>query len=228
MPNEVIPDLTQPVMTAAVSLEPEPRWPAVLTIFAVGGLYWCLPTRLTPGPDWLLLVVVTVLLIPTIITQRIGMAKINYWLGLTISVLMTFSVGFSLTLLIMGLPQKKEAPGELLRAAAALWISNILVFATWYWRLDAGGPHERDVRKFHTDGAFLFPQMMLPKGFKTVKEGWRPGFVDYLFLAFNTSTAFSPTDVPVLSRWAKCLMMVQSSISLGTLAILAARAINIL
>jgi hypothetical protein len=61
-----------------------------------------------------------------------------------------------------------------------------------------------------------------------LKVNWKPGFVDYLFLAFNTSTAFSPTDVPVLSRWAKSLMMVQSSISLGTLAILAARAINIL
>ncbi len=57
---------------------------------------------------------------------------------------------------------------------------------------------------------------------------WKPGFVDYLFLAFNTSTAFSPTDVPILSRWAKLLMMVQSSVSLGTIAILAARAINIL
>jgi len=209
-------------------LQPEPRWPAVITIFAVGGLYWWLPTRLTPGPDWLLLVVITVLLIPTIITQRIGLAKVNYWLGLTISLLMTLSVGFSLTLLILGLPTKKEAPGELLRAAAALWLSNIFVFATWYWRLDAGGPHLRDVRKFHTDGAFLFPQMTLPKSFNAVKQGWRPGFIDYLFLAFNTSTAFSPTDVPVLSRWAKCLMMVQSTISLGTLAILAARAINIL
>jgi len=228
MPNEVTPALTDPAIPAATGLEPEPRWPAVLTIVAVGGLYWWLPDRLTPGPDWLLLAVVSVLLIPTIITNRIGMAKINYALGTTISLLMTGAVGFSLTLLIMGLPSKKEAPGELLRAAAALWVCNIFVFAIWYWRLDAGGPRQRDVRKFHTDGAFLFPQMILPKGFKAVKQGWRPGFVDYLFLAFNTSTAFSPTDVPVLSRWAKCLMMIQSSISLGTLAILAARAINIL
>ena len=199
-----------------------------MTIVAVGGLFWWLPARLTPGPDWLLLVVITLLLIPTIITQRMGLPKINYALGLSISLITTVAVAFSLTMLIMGLPSKKEAPGELLRAAAALWVCNILVFATWYWRLDAGGPHQRDVQKFHTDGAFLFPQMTLPKGFKAVKQGWRPGFVDYLFLAFNTSTAFSPTDAPVLSRWAKGLMMIQSSISLGTLAILAARAINIL
>lgn len=172
--------------------------------------------------------VVVVLLIPTVISHRFNMAKLNYALGISISLIITLAVGFSLTLLILGLPSKKEAPGELLRAAAALWVCNILVFATWYWRLDAGGPHVRDYEKFHTDGAFLFPQMTLPKSFKASNHGWRPGFVDYLFLAFNTSTAFSPTDVPVLSRWAKCLMMIQSCISLGTLAILAARAINIL
>jgi hypothetical protein len=60
------------------------------------------------------------------------------------------------------------------------------------------------------------------------EDEWSPGFIDYLFLAFNTSTAFSPTDVPVLSRWAKALMMIQSAISLATLALLAARAVNIL
>ncbi len=206
----------------------EPRWPAVLSVLTVGALYGWLPERLTPGPNWLLLIALCILLVPTIGAQRLGWGRLNYVLGICISVVITCSVGWSLALLIHGLPSKQEAPKDLLRAAAALWVCNILVFATWYWRLDAGGPHERDVRKFHTDGAFLFPQMMLPKGFKSVKEGWRPGFIDYLFLAFNTSTAFSPTDVPVLSRWAKCLMMIQSSISLGTLAILAARAINIL
>ena len=63
---------------------------------------------------------------------------------------------------------------------------------------------------------------------KPLDPTWSPGFIDYLFLAFNTSTAFSPTDSPVLSRWAKVLMMIQSSISLATLALLAARAVNIL
>ena len=106
----------------------------------------------------------------------------------------------------------------------ALWIANILVFASWYWRLDAGGPNQRELRGEHTEGAFLFPQMTLGDR----DRDWLPGFVDYLFLAFNTSTAFSPTDVPVLSRWAKGMMMVQSTISLTTLALLAARAVNIL
>jgi hypothetical protein len=133
-------------------------------------------------------------------------------------------------LLVERLPSKKEAPLQLLISAAALWVSNLLVFASWYWRLDAGGPFQRDLRGAHTDGAFLFPQMTLDPELKKEmeEEHWSPGFVDYLFLAFNTSTAFSPTDVPVLSRWAKGLMMIQSSISLATLALLAARAVNIL
>jgi len=115
-------------------------------------------------------------------------------------------------------------------AAGGLWVSNILVFASWYWRLDAGGPNEREVRGTHTGGAFLFPQMILDPDMKRQmwEEYWSPGFVDYLFLAFNTSTAFSPTDVPVLTRWAKLMMMVQSIISLSTVVVLAARAVNIL
>jgi hypothetical protein len=133
-------------------------------------------------------------------------------------------------MLISHLPEHKESPPELLISAGALWICNMLVFACWYWGLDAGGPHRRDLQNFHTDGAFLFPQMLLDPQLRREmgEEHWRPGFVDYLFLAYNTSTAFSPTDVPVLSRWAKVLMMVQATISLATVALLAARAVNIL
>jgi hypothetical protein len=114
-----------------------------------------------------------------------------------------------------------------------MWATNVIVFASWYWRLDAGGPNRRARRDAHTSGAFLFPQMAFTApgtDDMTLAEaqGWRPGFVDYLFLAFNTSTAFSPTDVPVMSRWAKVMMMVQSIISLTTIALLAGRAVNIL
>ena len=213
---------------AAQRLEPEPRWPALIAVGATGCLFLFMPERLTFGPNWLLLAAVGILTIPTLVTRRLDNTRPNYLFGLSLSGVITAALVWSLIMLIAGLPAKKENPEELLRAAVALWISNILVFASWYWRLDAGGPHARDLCRFHTDGAFLFPQMTLPAHSKLLKAHWRPGFVDYLFLAFNTSTAFSPTDVPVLSRWAKLLMMIQSSISLGTLAILAARAINIL
>jgi hypothetical protein len=206
----------------------ELRWPAVVNILAICVLYLSLPERLTFGPNWLLPVAVVVLLIPTVLSHRIGRQTLNFILGVTLLGLVTVALAWSLGFLIAALLGKRLAPEELLRSAVALWISNILVFASWYWRLDAGGPHRREMRRSHADGAFLFPQMVLPEGSKLADPGWKPEFVDYLFLAFNTSTAFSPTDVPVLGRWAKVLMMVQSSISLATIAILAARAINIL
>ncbi len=204
------------------------RWPAIMALFATAGLYLALPDRLTFGPSWLLLAIVGVLVIPAVVARRAGRSRLNTALGILLSAIITLAMVWSLGVLIAGLPAKRESPTELLRAAVALWLSNILVFASWYWRLDAGGPHRRESRKFHTDGAFLFPQMILPPNMASSYKAWQPEFIDYLFLAFNTSTAFSPTDVPVLSRWAKVLMMIQSAISLGTIAILAARAINIL
>jgi hypothetical protein len=171
---------------------------------------------------------VAVLLAPTILAYRTQHHNAYLTLGILLNLVITAAVVWSLGMLIAGLPDKREAPPALLRSAVALWSSNVLVFASWYWRLDAGGPLRRQQRSSHAKGAFLFPQMTFPPESPLADAGWKPGFVDYLFLAFNTSTAFSPTDVPVLSRWAKLLMMVQSCVSLGSIAILAARAINIL
>jgi uncharacterized membrane protein len=189
---------------------------------AVVGLRFTLPEALSVGPDWVAAPVVGALLVPTIAFYRWGMNRANQILGYVLLAFVTADMTTSLALLITRLPAHHESPRQLLTAAIGLWTSNVLVFASWYWRLDGGGPNDRDRRKSHDSGAFLFPQMQLPS------SHWKPGFIDYLFLAFNTSTAFSPTDVPVLSRWAKAMMMVQSSISLGTVAILAARAVNIL
>ena len=210
--------------------DPEPRWPALIAALAVGGLYTALPEALTFGPRWLFPAVVLALLIPTVIFHRTGRHKLNAICGFAVDGVLTAGLIISLILLIDGLPSRKEAPAALLLSAASLWFTNILVFALWYWRLDAGGPHQRDERAGHTDGAFLFPQMMMGQDSlrQTGQQQWSPNFVDYLFLAFNTSTAFSPTDVPVLARWAKILMMLQSLMSLMIIALLAARAVNIL
>lgn len=207
-----------------------PRWPARVSGLIVGVLFFIIPEPLNVGPRWLLFVLVLAMLIPATLTHRAGKHELNAvfgYLGLAITTAFLIS---SLALLIIRLPLHKETPTDLLRAAAALWSANLLVFASWYWRLDGGGPLEREKRGVHTDGAFLFPQMQMDPNLKRQmgEEDWNPAFVDYLFLAFNASTAFSPTDAPVLSRWAKVLMMVQSSISLATLALLAARAVNIL
>jgi hypothetical protein len=208
----------------------EPRWPAMLALLAVGGLRLALPESLSVGPGWLLIAVVGVLLIPTAWARQRGMDNLNKVLGYVLTSIVTVDMIWSLGLLIAALPLHKESPRDLLRSASALWIANVLVFASWYWRLDAGGPRARELRGVHTDGAFLFPQMMLSRQAKRDmgQQCWSPGFVDYLFLAFNTSTAFSPTDSPVLSAWAKLLMMVQALISFATVVLLAARAVNIL
>ena len=206
------------------------RWPALVASLATGVLFYVLPEYLTVGPGWLVFVIVAALMIPTSLSHRVGRVDLNQIFAYTTLAVITLAVLSSLVLLVMRLPGHKDPPVQLLTSAAALWVANLLVFASWYWRLDGGGPNERDKRGVHTDGAFLFPQMMMdPERRREMGEDtWSPGFVDYLFLAFNTSTAFSPTDVPVLSRWAKAMMMVQSLISLATIALLAARAVNIL
>lgn len=224
IPDRLKPDPSKP------KREPEPRWPAIAALLSVSAVNFALPSALSPGPDWIVPVVVALLLAPSIFLHRLRRYRAVQVLGYTSLSIVTLAMVSSLVLLIKGLLTHTESPTQLLRSATLLWISNILIFASWYWRLDGGGPHERDLRGAHTDGAFLFPQMMLDADLRKSmgEDDWSPGFVDYLFLAFNTSTAFSPTDVPVLSRWAKTLMMLQASISLATLALLAARAVNIL
>ena len=182
------------------------------------------------GPRWLILAIVLTLLVPTIISHREGHHVLNEVLGYGLNGVVTLAMIISLVRLLVAVTDHTIVPSELLRSAAALWLSNILVFASWYWHLDGGGPHTRALHPGHTDGAFLFPQMTMDPAAKRAagEHDWEPNFVDYLFLAFNTSTAFSPTDVPVLSRWAKILMMLQSLISLLVIALLAGRAVNIL
>jgi hypothetical protein len=218
------------VMHPSRRRDPEPRWPAIVALLAVCGLRFALPEGLSVGPNWLLFIPVAVLLVPSVIAHRKSARRINEIVGYVLNGIVTLDMATSLFLLVAALPSHKESPLELLRSAAALWVTNIIVFASWYWRLDGGGPNARDLQGVHSDGAFLFPQMTLSPDARHQmgEQCWSPGFVDYLFVAFNTSTAFSPTDCPVLSRWAKVLMMIQSLISFATVVLLAARAVNIL
>ena len=203
----------------------EPRWPAFVAMLAASGVYWALPEPLSVGPSWLLLVVIFLLLIPTVVSYHRGRFDITRILTFTANGLITLAMIVSLGFLIQGIPQHRESPTAMLRSACALWITNILVFALWYWKLDAGGPLGRDHSRGDLKSSFLFPQMLTQEG---GDPRWSPHFMDYLFLAFNTSTAFSPTDTAVLSRWAKIGMMLQALISLTIVALLAARAVNIL
>jgi hypothetical protein len=208
----------------------------VIAVLAASGAYLALPDSLSLGPPWLLMAVVALLVVPSVIAHRGRRHGVNEWLGHAVNAVLTAGLVWSIGALIVTLPSHREPPVVLLRTAAILWFTTVIVFSTWYWRLDAGGPNRRDQRRHagerHTRGAFLFPQMTIdPELLRhhcDVEAGWSPEYIDYLFLAFTTSTAFSPTDVPVLSRWAKVLMMTQAVMSLATLALLAARAVNIL
>lgn len=201
------------------------RWPSLLALISVGGLFLALPGTLVVGPRWLLLMVVVVVCVPTVATHMAGNDRLNQLFGYALCGVVTLALCGSLILLVSALPSHRENALQMLQSAGALWLTNVIVFALWYWRLDGGGPHARDGRPHHCDGAFLFPQMTLPDN---MAKAWTPDFIDYLFLAFNTSTAFSPTDAPVLSRWGKVLMMLQSLVSLLIVALLAARAVNVL
>jgi hypothetical protein len=203
----------------------EPRWPAFVAMLAAAGVYLALPEPLSLGPSWSLLVIIVLLLIPIFVSDRYGHYKMTRILTFTANGIITISMIASLALLVRGIPEHLETPKALLRSAGALWITNVLVFALWYWKLDAGGPLRRDRRQDLSNSWFLFPQMLSRE---EQDLSWKPNFVDYLFLAFNTCTAFSPTDTAVLSRWAKLIMMVQSLISLTIVVLLAARAVNIL
>jgi len=206
-------------------------WPSFLALVAIGGLNLALPASLTFFPRYVLLGTMAGTLLVGEFYHRRGRHSVCRVLGYLSLAIVTVAMIWSLILLVHAIPSHVQTPVELLRSAFALWTTNVLVFASWYWRLDAGGPHRRDSRPGHTDGAFLFPQMTIPPSADdsdSENRNWSPRFVDYLFLAFNTSTALSPTDVPVLSRWAKGLMMVQAAISLAVVALLAARAVNIL
>ena len=205
--------------------EREPRWPAFVAMLAASGVYFALPEPLSVGPSWGLLSIIAVLLIPITISHKVGHLNVTRILTFTANGVITLAMIVSLAILIHGIPLHNEAPKDLLRSATALWFTNVLVFALWYWKLDAGGPLGRDNRADGLNSSFLFPQMLNQN---EADLQWTPQFVDYLFLAFNTSTAFSPTDTAALSHWAKLGMMLQSLISLTIVVLLAARAVNIL
>jgi uncharacterized membrane protein len=195
------------------------RWTAILGALAVGLLYLALPDYLTIGPNWLLLAVVGVLIIPFFFIKKLPHITIRLF-ALAILAAVTLGLAGSIVLLIYRLP-KATVGSILLRSAGLLWFSNILVFALWYWEIDGGGPKKRHEMN-HQAVDFMFPQQA--DGNKT---GWVPHFVDYLFVAFTGSTALSPTDTFPLTRRAKLLMMVEAILSLIIIILLAARAVNI-
>ena len=210
--------------------KPEPRWQAILALLAIGTIYLALPRTLIVGPIWLLPTVILILLVPSVVSHRIGRQSLNRILGITISGITTLALIGSVILLVRTLPSHRSSPLQLLRSGGLLWLTNVIVFALWYWRLDGGGPTLRHKQKKFGSTSLLFPQMQIPHDERAQFEcaRWRPSFVDYLFVAFTLSSTFGPTDAPLLARWAKILAMVQILISLTIVVLLISRAVGVL
>ena len=117
----------------------------------------------------------------------------------------------------------EKSGAQLLLKAITVWTTNTIAFGLWYWAFDRGGPVRR-LRPNPPPPDFQFPQMEDPQ---LAAPGWQPEFIDYLYVSFTNSIAFSPTDAMPLSRWAKMLMLGESGISSLTVLLVAARAVNI-
>jgi hypothetical protein len=195
---------------------------ALIGILVTGLLYLVLPANLIIGPNWLLLVVEGVFVVPLFIdalTEWNLSHTVRRMLVLVPLAVSTLALVVGVVLFILTLPTNTHAT-NLLRAAALLWFFNILVFALWYWEVDGGGPWKRHLASNRVKD-FLFPQ-------QATGEHWAPHFIDYVFVAFTGATALSPADTYPLTRLAKMLMMCEALLSLTIVAILIARAVNIL
>ncbi len=210
--------------------KPEPRGQVIAAVLAIGAIYLALPSNLVVGPIWLLPTVIVVLLVPTVVSHRVGKYSLNRTLGMVINAITTVALIASVILLVRALPGHRESPLQLLRSGGLLWLTNVIVFALWYWRLDGGGPTLRRKQKRFGSTSFLFPQMQIPHDERPefACAHWRPRFIDYLFVAFTQSSTFGPTDAPLLARWAKILAMIQILVSLVIVILLISRAVGVL
>ena len=207
----------------------ENRLAAAIAILAAVTFQLLLPAEYQLDPRWLLpatelvLLAVVVALDPARQTRHARQVR---YASLLLAAFVTVDNAVSAGLLDYDLVNGKTGNDAaiLLASAASIYLTNIIAFGLWYWEFDRGGPVARAVStRSHPD--FLFPQMAAPQ---VVPPDWEPAFIDYLYVSFTNATAFSPTDTMPLSRWAKSLMAVQSAVALSTVALVIARAVNIL
>jgi uncharacterized membrane protein len=234
----------RPELVPESQLGESPLWPGA-AILSSAALYVTLPAKFIVGKQaaffgdirWIVagltvaLFAVLLLALPAgPIAQMLDVGAHRLRVGrrvlvLTITALLSVANAASIYVLVHVLVNGGQVVASpLLRAAVHLWCVNVLLFALWFWQLDAGGPAKRPTAGI-LERDFYFPQQSDPALFG---ETWRPTFLDYLFVSYTNSAAFSPTDTMPLSRWAKMLMLVQSAISLTLGLMVVARAVNIL
>jgi hypothetical protein len=210
----------------------ERRWPATVLVAGVLVLQLILPSEVTARPTWLLPVLELALLAPVAFANPVRLSRDTPWLRLAAlalaALLALANAGHLLRLIVLVVSGTTIAPRSLVEAALLIWVTNVAAAALALWEMDRGGPFARDPRHGRRPGRpdLLFPQMTGVPGWDS--DAWHPSFTDYLFVAFTAATAFSPTDTMPLSARSKLAFTAVSSVSLLTLAVVAARAVNVL
>jgi uncharacterized membrane protein len=202
-----------------------PPWPATVALLSIGASYLALSEYVTVGPRVVIPVLMTVLVVLVLSVHIRGHYRLARRISFVLLGIVTASLVLRVFFLIATLSGRSVSALSVLVDAVLIWVSNVVTFAVWYWEIDGGGPAERTMDA-HASEDFLFPQIDQQDGKRAI--GWAPRFMDYLFLAFTTSTAYSPTDTPVLSQRAKILTVVQSLLSLVVLLVLVGWAVNTL
>jgi uncharacterized membrane protein len=210
--------------------EGEARWQVSVAVLVAIALQFPLPDRLVlVHPAWLLPLLEALLLLALVMAnpRRINrQSRAIRILSLIFAAVLSLANAWSVARLVTGLVQGTlgNSAGPLLVTGGVIWLTNVIIFALWYWEFDRGGPVARaNGTRIYPD--FQFVQMTSPD---LAPPGWEPAFGDYLYLSFTNAAAFSPTDVIPLSRWAKMAMTAQASVSIVTVALVVARAVNIL
>ncbi len=208
----------------------EPRWQvAIATAVAISPQFPLSGRLVLLRPNWLLPALQALLFVGLVVVnpRRINReSRAIRALSLTLAGILSLANAWSVGRLVAGLVRGTEGStaGPLLVSGGAIWLTNVIVFALWYWEFDRGGPVAR-ANASHIYPDFQFVQMANPE---LAPEHWEPAFGDYLYLSFTNAAAFSPTDVMPLSRWAKTAMLLQSAVSIVTVVLVLARAVNIL
>jgi hypothetical protein len=209
----------------------ESRWPMALAVLATAGLRAALPSELRSGDGrWVFGAVVVVLLAVLIVGDPGRIDRDSAWLrvmtGTLIGLISAVNAAAAVRLVagIIDVAGFSTNANVLLASGGAIWLSNVITFGLWYWDLDRGGAAAR-ARGSGRQPAFVFPEMV---NAQYAAPGWYPKFLDYLYLAFTTATAFSPTDVSAIRPWAKLMMMTEEAISLLVAILVVSRAVNIL
>ncbi len=205
-----------------------PFWEPQVVIGCAIALQLSLSEQVTVGPNWLLPALEGATLIGLVGASMHPNARdfpFRRHVAIAMIGLVSAANAVSLVLLCHRLLQSSKENGhQLILSGIVLWCTNVLLFALWYWEIDRGGPAARRLHKRQYPD-FLFPQMSDPQW---APKDWMPRLIDYLYVSLTNSTAFSPTDTMPLTPSAKWLMSGQSIVSLITVGLVVARAVNIL